>query len=136
MMTSPNDDTPRLTSEERDFVDRLAEHYSPPPTTAAERVAFHEALESRLARRRTWMLKPLAVAATAAAIGIWFVIHNGSEPDLTGRKGPQALREIAGQRETVGDVLMVLAFDEPNDFDGDEGLPEEYAAISTLLNGV
>jgi hypothetical protein len=131
-----HDDTPRLTSAERDFVERLAEHYSPPPMTAAERVAFDEALHSHVVRRRTWTLNPLAVAATAAALGMWLVVQNGTAPDLTGQDETrlQTLRETAGQHETVGEVLLVLGFDEPNGQDGDEGLPKEYAAISTMLN--
>lgn len=131
-----HDETPRLTSQERNFVERLAQHYSPPPMTAVNRVAFDEALQSRLVRRRPGTLKLLAVAATAAVLGTWFIVHNGAQPDFTGQKGigPQVLREIADQRERVGDALLVLAFDEPNGFDGDEGLPEEYVAISTLLN--
>ena len=133
-----HDNTPRLTSEERDFVERLAKHYSPPPMTAAERVAFNEALQPRVSRSRTWMLKPLAVGAAVGVLGVWFVLHDAIESDLTGQKGtgPQALRETAGQRETVGEVLLALAFDEPNGFDEDEGLPEEYVAISTALNDV
>jgi hypothetical protein len=125
-----HDDTPPLAPVERDFVERLAGHYSPHPMTTAERVAFDESLQSRLVRRRPGTLKPLAVAATAAALGAWFVLHDGSQPDRTG----QALREIAGQRETVGDALLVLAIDEPNSLDGEEELPEEYVAISALFN--
>jgi len=128
------DDTPPLAFEEREFVERLAEHYSPPPMTTAERVGFDESLQTRLVRRRPGPLKSLAVAATVAALGVWFVLHYGSEPDRTGPKGPQALREIAGRRETVGDALLVLALEEPNSLDGNEELPEEYVAISTLLN--
>lgn len=128
-----HDETPRLTSQERNFVERLAQHYSPPPMTAVNRVAFDEALQSRLVRRRPGTLKLLAVAVTAAVLGTWFVVHDRSQPNFTGI-GPQGLREIAGQRERVGDAFLVLAFDEPNGFDGDEGLPEEYLAISTLLN--
>lgn len=125
-----HDDTPPLTPEERDFVERLAGHFSPPPMTTAERVAFDESLQSRLVRRRPGALKPLAVAATVAALGAWFVLRYGSGPDRTG----QALREIAGQRETVGDALLVLALDESISLDRDEELPEEYVAISALLN--
>lgn len=128
-----HDETPRLTSQERNFVERLAQHYSPPPMTAVNRVAFDEALQSRLLGRRPGTLKFLAVAAAAAALGMPFIVHNGTQPDFTGM-GPQGLREIAAQRERVGDALLVLSFDEPNGFDGDEGLPEEYLAISTLLN--
>lgn len=127
-----HDETPRLTSQERNFVERLAQHYSPPPMTAAKRVAFDEALQSRLVRRRPETLKLVAVAAAAAVLGMSFIVHNGTQPDLTGQKGIGP--EIAGQRERVGDALLVLAFDESNGLDGDEGLPEEYVAISTLLN--
>lgn len=131
-----NDDTPRLTSEERDFVERLAEHYSPPPLTASERVAFDEALESRLSRRKHWVLKPLAVAATAAALGIWVLFHNVTAPDLPAKKGtgPQVVLETPGQQEGVGDVLLTLAFDESNGPVTDEWLPEDYIAISILLS--
>lgn len=139
-MTSSHskDDTPRLTSEERDFVEQLAEQYSPPPMTASERVAFDTALESRLSRRKTWVLKPLAVAATAAALGIWVMFQSTTEPDLPAKKGtgPQAVLEIPGQQEGVGDVFLALAFDEPNGPVTDEWLPEDYVAISILLDDV
>lgn len=135
-MTSPNDDTPRLTPEERDFVKRLAEHYSPPPMTPSQRITFDEALQSRLSGRRTWMFKPVVVGVTVAVFGILFVLLNVIEPELTGRKAtaPPVVRETASQRETVGDVLLGFAFDEPNGLDTDEWLPENYVAISILLN--
>ncbi len=131
-----HDETPRLTSQERNFVERLAQHYSPPPMTAVNRVAFDEALQSRLIRRRPGALKLVAVAAAAAVLGMPFIVHNGTQPDFTGQKGigPQAVREIAAQRERVGDALLLLSFDESNGFDGDEGLPKEYVAISAMLN--
>lgn len=139
-MTSSHskDDTPRLTSEERDFVEQLAEHYSPPPMAASEKIAFDKALESRLSRRKHWVLKPLAVAASAAALGIWIMFHSTTEPDLPAEKGtgPQAVVEIPGQQEGVGDVLLVLAFDESNGLDTDAWLPEDYVAISILLDDV
>lgn len=128
-MTTSHDDTPRLSPEEREFVGRLAEHYSPPPMAASERVAFDEALESRLSRRRDRILRPLAVAVAAAALGIWFVLHSAVEPDLPGQK--PAVHQVL--TETEGEALLALAFDEPNGLDGDEGLPEDYVAISILL---
>ena len=136
-MTSshPQDETPRLTSEERDFVERVAEHYAPPPMTASDRVTFDETLQSRLARRRAWMFKPLAVAGTVAVLALMFVFFNGIGPDFKGRNatGPQVFRETTGQREKLGDVLLALAFDEPNGLDADEGFPEDYVAISSFL---
>ena len=141
-MTSSHskDDAPRLSSEERDFVEQLAKHYSPPTMTASERVAFDQALESRLSRRKTktWLLKPLAVAATAAVLGILVMFHSTTEPDLPAKKGtgPQAVLEIPGQQEAVGDVLLTLASDESNGLDTDEWLPEDYVAISILLDDV
>jgi hypothetical protein len=139
-MTSPlsKDDTPALPSEERDFVEQLAEHYSPPPMTESERVAFDEALESRLSRRdtRTRILKPVAVALALGSFGAWLVFHNAIRPDLTGQGeiAPPVLSETAEQREDVGDVLLGFAFDDPNGLDTDEWLPEEYMDISILLN--
>lgn len=136
-MTSSHskDDTTRLTSEERDFVERVAEHYAPPPMTVSDRVSFDEALQSRLSRRRVWIFKPLAIAGTVAVLALMFVFFNGIGPDSTGRNatGPQVVGETTGQREKLGDVLLALAFDEPNGLDADEGFPKDYVAISSFL---
>jgi hypothetical protein len=134
-MTSSRDNPPHMTPEERDFVERLAEQYSPPPMTASERVTFDEALQSRLSRRRSWRFKPLAVAGMVAALALMFVLFNRMEPDLTGQKEtvPQAVRETPDQRRAVGDVLLALAFDEPDGFDTEEWLPEDYVAISSFV---
>lgn len=128
-MNSPKNDTPELTPEERNFIQRVAEHYSPPAMTPSERVAFDEALQSRLSRRKAWILKPLAVAAAAAVFGVWFVLHNAIEPDLKGQKA--AVNQVLA--ETEGEVLLTLAFNGPNGLDLEEGLPDDYAAISSFL---
>lgn len=134
-MTSSRDNPPHMTPEERGFVERLAEQYSPPPMTASERVAFDEALQSRLSRRTSWRFKPVAVAGMMAALALMFVLFNRMEPDLTGQKETvsQAVRESPDQRRAVGDVLLALAFDEPNGFDTEEWLPEDYVAISSFV---
>lgn len=132
-------DMPELTSEEREFVEQLAEHYSPPPMTAAERVAFDEVLESRVSRRgiRARILTPVAVAAAVVIFGVWFVLYNAIEPDFRAQEAaPPVLTETANQQEEVGDVLLALAFDESNGLDTDEWLPEDYVTISILLDDV
>ncbi len=84
------------------------------------------------------MLRPLAVAGAGAVLALMFALFSGIGSDLMGRKAtpPQVLRETAKQRERVGNVLFALAFDEPNGFDTDEWLPEDYVGISMLLNDV
>ena len=132
-------DRPDLTSEERDFVEQLAKHYSPPPMIAAERVAFDEALEARVSRRgiRARILTPVAATAAVAIFGVWFAIHNAIAPDFRGQgTAPPVLTETGNQQEEVGDVLLALAFDESNGLDTDEWLPEDYVTISILLDEV
>lgn len=138
-MTSPHSphDTPDLTSEERRFVEHLREHYSPPPMTASERVAFDEALESRVSRRgiRARILMPVAATGVVAIFAIWFALHSGIEPDPRGQgTAPAVVSETATLQEEVGDALLALAFEESNDLDTGEWLPEDYVTLSILLD--
>jgi hypothetical protein len=51
-MTHPDGERPVLSGEEQQFVDKLGAHYASAPRSAAERVAFDEALWARVERPR------------------------------------------------------------------------------------
>jgi hypothetical protein len=118
---------------EREFVDRLAREYAPPPMTAAEGAAFEQAVRARL--ERPWR-RPLlipAIGAAAAAVLLWFVISDSTGPiRLSGEEEPAAV--VAGSWED--ELFLSSDLSASEDRDESETLPQDYLAIaSAFLDG-
>jgi hypothetical protein len=136
-MSSPNDDRPKLTPEDQEFVERVAASYAPPPMAAAERAAFDEALFGRVRRKhatRRWLtLAWLPAAAAAGLAAVW--LFSG----WPGSEGPAPSQEIApalSARAWEEELFLDTGLFESEQPDDSELLPEEYLAIaSTFLDG-
>jgi hypothetical protein len=133
-----------LSSEEKTFVERLAASYAPTPMTAAQRTAFGQALERRLARRaRMSMLRPVALVATACAAFLMWLAgpYQGTRiPD--GAESPEAV-SVAGEGTVPSadeENLLTYAYyssdfydDENDDEDEENLLPDEYEALAAAF---
>jgi hypothetical protein len=127
-MNSPPDERPLLDPTESEFVERVAEHFTPGPMNAAQRVAFDEALSARLQRSpRRWLLVPALGVAAALA---WFVMTLPFGPDrLEGEEGPGAA--LARSWET--ELFLSSDLSASEDLDDGDALPSEYQAIASAF---
>ena len=130
-MSSPSDESPKLTPEDEDFVKRVAASYAPPPMAAVERAAFDEALLGRIRRghpaRRRLMAAGLPAAALAA---VWLLfLSPGTERLAPSEETVPALSARAWEEELFleGESL------ESEQPDESELLPEEYIAIASVF---
>ena len=118
------DERPRIDQEEKDFADRLAAHYAPPPWTSAKRVGFDEALRARIERpqRRGFAVPALAAVAVAALVWVSFSLRPaGDESD------PAVASVWENELFLSSDVSPL------DDRDDSEDLPEDYLAIASLF---
>ena len=121
-MTRRHDEELRLDREDRAFVERLAANWAPAPATPAQRAAFDGALAARLERRRRLWVPALATAAAAAALWLFVAPSQGpapSSPDAT----------AAWEYE----LFFSSDLSPASDRDDSELLPEDYAAIASLI---
>jgi hypothetical protein len=126
-MTRHRDEDLRLDREDRDFVERLAAHWAPPPATPAQRAAFDEALRARLGpRRRRWLWTP-ALAAAAAAAALW--LYAAPSP----RPAPLTPGASAAAAAWEDEILLSGDRSPAGDRDESELLPDDYAAIASLI---
>lgn len=133
-----------LSPEEKEFVNRLAAHYTPPPLTPAKRFAFDRALEEQMARRaRVSFFRPAAVMATAcAALLVWFAARY--QGPYSSQEGEQPGAVVATREESPPSggeaTLLTYAYSDPEFYgdedDGDEEsfLPDEYQALAVAFN--
>ena len=125
MTPPPEDDRDLATPDEAAFVRRVAEVYAPPAPTPARRAAFDAALATRIARDR-WRFAPwIAAVATAGAAALLLFVH------LPGLPGQHVGTTTADDDDDDAFVLA-LAGGSTNDFDS--ALPDDYRAISSLLD--
>ena len=118
------DEQPGIDQEDRAFADRLSAHYTPPPWTSAERVAFDEALRARIERpqRRRFAVPALATVAVAALVWVSFSIRPAGD-------------ESNSVPPSVWESELFLSSDVSplDDRDDSEGLPDDYLAIASLF---
>jgi len=118
-----DDERAPLDRNERDFVERLADHYQPPPWTPAERAEFDAALRARIeGPRRRWPLPALATLAAAGLAWIGFAA-------LRDGKGPEPAAASVWESE----LFLSSDVSPRGDLDESEGLPEDYVAIASLF---
>ena len=118
------DERAHLDPEERDFADRLATHYAPPPWTSAERAGFDAALRARIERPQRHVLLIPALATAAVAVLVWVSFSlgpAGDEPNLV--------------VTSVWENELFLSSDVSplDDREDSEALPEDYLAIASLF---
>jgi len=131
-MTSPRDERPVLDGAEKEFVDRLAREYAPPPMTAAERAAFDEAVRARLERPERRPLLVPAIGAVAAAAVLCFVLFDPTGPiRLPGEEGGGAVVASSWEDE----VFLSSDLSASEDRDESETLPQDYLAIAGVFLG-
>lgn len=130
-------------SEEQEFVERVAAHYTPAPLTSAQRLACDRALEARLARRaQVIFFRPFPMlVATVAAVLIWLVMphlhsHNPTESTSLSSNAVSGLEGAPLEKE---ENLLIYAY-YSSDFDEDETegeaenfLPDEYEAFDSAF---
>jgi hypothetical protein len=132
-MTAVRDERAPLEGAEREFLDRLAEAYTPEPMSAAEGAAFDAAVRARLERPRHRPLLVPAIGAAAAAGLLWFVVSQSTGPTPL-----PAEEEFAAVASGSWEDELFLSSDlgTSEGRDENESLPEEYLAIaSAFLDG-
>ena len=121
-----DNERPPLDQADKDFVDRLAAHYRPPPLTSAKRVSFDEALRARIERsqRRGFFVPALATAAVVALVWVTFSLRLGGE-----ESNPAVASVWENELFLSSDVSPL------DDHDDGEALPDDYLAIASLFLG-
>ena len=136
MPVSDERHTPDLGDADRRFIQRLAQHYTPRPLSAAKRVHFDRALEERLAATPRSLWLPAGILAGAALL-----LLVALPPLFTSR--PTVPENLDGGPSTAGSqvprveshpTLLTLVYDQL-DAEGDTntGLPDEYVALAEAL---
>jgi hypothetical protein len=129
-MTSSRDERTPLEGADKEFLDRLAEAYTPEPMTAGRRAAFDEAIRTRLARPRRGPLLIPALGAAAAAGLLWLVFSPSIGP------APQlAEEESAAVAASSWEDEIFLSSDLGASEDREEigALPDDYLAIAGVF---
>ena len=125
-----------LTSEDARFIERVGEAYTPTKPGASQRAEFRQALDGRIAaRERPRFTLPLAgFAAATAAVALWLYLPGATDPSPVVQ--PQLVAEaeatsdeIEETVDSVDEALFTLTASE----DRDTSLPDDYAAIASLL---
>jgi hypothetical protein len=143
---SANREPHLLSSEEKDFIDRVSGLYAPSPMTSLQRMTFDRTLTERLSRSaRVPFLRPVAAIATVcAAVLLWFMMQH-QNVFLPGEELSSEIAVVAPEDaipETEEATLLAYAYynpelygeDSEDDSEDDEQfLPDEYEAIATAL---
>lgn len=120
-----------LRPDERRFIRRVAEHYTPQPLSAARRAAFDQTLEERLAdSARSPFLRPAGILIpVCAALLLWFALpaQQASSPNLKVLTSPSAPTPLA-QDTTSHPTLLAYAYYQSEA--QDDFLPAEYIALA------
>lgn len=126
--------------EARAFARRLSEAYAPPPLSAAEQARFDAGLEERLERRRRrggWL--PLLAGAASAAALLWVLLPAGApEPEETpAPRMADATPAAQWEYDLIYSTDAALSGEPEEEEDAfpEAMLPDEYAAIDSLLLG-
>ena len=113
------DDSP-LTEADRELIERFRHDYAPPPRAPGHRLALHDALQARLQRRWIPTWTPIAAAACAAALALWFVL-------------PERWTNPPPTTSAAGDVLAAYALESDVAGELDDLLPQDYARIEDIF---
>jgi len=141
-----DDERPNSGQNDKDFADRLAAHYEPPPWTSAKRAGFDDALRARIERpeRRGFAVPALATAVAAALVWVGVSLRpaadelNPGAASAGSESNPvfaSAGGELNPAASSVWESELFLSSDVSplDDRDDREGLPEDYLAIASLF---
>jgi hypothetical protein len=112
----------RLTVEDKQLIERIAEVYKPAPMTAARETAFRRTIEVRLESRFRFRGFPAfgLAAAAAVAVALWLGVPRSG--------GPQAEPELV-ERPSEDVTLYTFV-----DVDPDDSLPDDYVLLANALD--
>ena len=152
---SSSDEYKDLKPDERRFVERIVEHYTPHPLSPTQRAAFDRTLEERLAASsRLPFLRPAGILVSAcAALLLWLALpsQKASHPnfeDLSSQSAPVVAQNLpasqatsvthaAGTQEATAHAnLLTYAYYQSESYADEEGsgethiLPDEYIALA------
>jgi len=131
-MTSSRDERTPLEGADKEFLDRLAEAYTPEPMTAGRRAAFDEAIRARLVgpQRRPLLIPAIGAAAAAGLLWLVFSQSIGPMPQL-------AEEESAAVTASSWEDEIFLSSDLGVSEDRAEigALPDDYLAIAGVFLG-
>ncbi len=137
-----SDEYKNLTPDDRRFIQRVAEHYTPASLSAARQATFDRKLEERLAgSARLPFLRPASLLVPiCAALLLWFALpsQRASSPnfkDFTPPSAPSTLAQDtsgAGPSDTQDTPshsnLLTYAYDQSEAYT--DFLPDEYMALA------
>jgi hypothetical protein len=140
----PSTDDAKLALDDAQLVSRIEQHYRVPERAPAQRVAFQQALDERLARDRSglgWSAALAGFAGVAAlclvAWGVLGSLESAPAPDAAGtsivQQAPTALDSMAPTSDVTPEEAL-LALSEGATETLDE-LPDDYQAIASLFLG-
>lgn len=127
-------------SNERDaaFVERVSRGYGPPARSDAERAAFDARLRERLEQHSSagsWVGRLVPALVVAAVASMLFLVR--SEPTAPTEPAPAVVASTQTTKlvlpSSPAEALMALADDDSEGIA--ESLPDDYAAIESLLLG-
>jgi hypothetical protein len=139
---NPEHEKRRRPADEQEFIERVAAHYTPPPLTAAQRLAFDREVAARLARRhrRPFFSSFPALAVAASVLLMWFTTshQHTHEP----RKGTAStLHHVTNAEVTPTDDENLLTYayyssdfdDDANEEESESFLPDEYQTLDSAF---
>lgn len=132
-MTHPRDERPPRGGAEEEFVDRLASVYAPAPMTAAERVAFDDAIRARIERpaRRPMRIPMMGAAAAAAAAALVWLVLTQTEGPIGSPGEEESGTAVAASWED--ELFLSSDLGASEDRDESEILPDDYLAIASAF---
>lgn len=131
MLDQRNPEPSALSADERELVERMRRHWSPPPLAPAARSAFTAELVERVTARRSWLHAAPALAALALLAALWIGLGERAPArpapsaaviaavDPSERWAREVFSGVAGRFEASG-------FEAP--------LPPDYQAIAYALD--
>ena len=134
-MKKQSEDSAPLSADEAAFVERLAEHYAPPPLDPIRRAALDAELEERLEAPRAGSFLQPVLASVVVGLALGFVWLLGAlEPATSDRT---KLRTAAAERSAADawerELLDLQSFDDGEAAADFDALPDDYAAIAGLF---
>ena len=123
-----------LRPDERRFIRRMAEHYTPQPLSAAQRTAFDRRLEERLTdAARSPFLRPASILIpVCAALLLWFALpyfKDRTPPASTPPAWDTAATEMSDMQDTTSHPTL-LAYVYYQSEAQEDFLPAEYLALA------
>ncbi|MBW2398048.1 MAG: hypothetical protein JRG80_02115 [Deltaproteobacteria bacterium] len=134
-MSEKLEEQPSLSAEDAEFIGRLAEHYVPPPLSAARSTELDAELHGRIVTPRGLAFERPAFATAAVLLAIGLALALGAF-ESTAPEGARPDVVFVGSPSAADWERGLFDPDALDDFDaGDDlgGLPDDYAAIAGIF---